>query len=299
MADPQKIVDGNADGDFFVDTTCINCDTCRQLAPESFEDDGDYSRVYRQPRSEEERKEATRALISCPTGSIGDRSGSKVNSVIEDFPLLIDGNVYYCGFNSPKSYGGNSFLILDKEGNWMVDSPRFTRSLVKRIEALGGLSRIFLTHEDDVADAASFAKYFGAERIIHREALHAEPDAEVVLEGFDSVEILPSFLLIPTPGHTLGHVVLLYRNKYLFTGDHLYLDRTEQSAERRLEVHGRHCWYSYEELTDSVEKLLEYDFEWILAGHGDRGYLPRERVKEQLKELVNEMRADESNTHRR
>lgn len=298
MADPKKMVKGNIDGDFFVDTTCINCDTCRQLAPDCFLDDGDYSRVYRQPRSEEERRKATRALLSCPTGSIGDRNGSALKAIIEDFPLHLDGNVYYCGFNSPRSYGGNSFLILDKDENWMVDSPRFTRSLVKKIEKLGGLNRIFLTHEDDVADAASFAEYFGAERIIHRAALHAEPDAEVVLEGFDPVEISPSFLLIPTPGHTLGHVVLLYQNKYLFSGDHLFLDRAEHTAERRLQVHGRHCWYSYEELTDSVEKLIAYDFEWILAGHGDRGNLPKESVKAQLRELVKEMRSGRSNRHR-
>jgi hypothetical protein len=47
MADPRKIVSSNVSGNFFVDTTCINCDTCRQLAPGSFADTGEYSAVLR------------------------------------------------------------------------------------------------------------------------------------------------------------------------------------------------------------------------------------------------------------
>ena len=38
MADPKKKVLENIEGEFFVDSTCINCDTCRQLAPGLFED---------------------------------------------------------------------------------------------------------------------------------------------------------------------------------------------------------------------------------------------------------------------
>ncbi|HZC81910.1 MAG TPA: ferredoxin, partial [Nitrospiraceae bacterium] len=36
MADVAKRLPTNIDGSFFVDSTCINCDTCRQLAPKSF-----------------------------------------------------------------------------------------------------------------------------------------------------------------------------------------------------------------------------------------------------------------------
>ena len=30
---------------------------------------------------------------------------------MEDFPLILEEPVYYCGYNSPKSYGGNSYFI--------------------------------------------------------------------------------------------------------------------------------------------------------------------------------------------
>lgn len=36
MANLGKRVPENAPGDFFVDSTCIDCDTCRQVAPAVF-----------------------------------------------------------------------------------------------------------------------------------------------------------------------------------------------------------------------------------------------------------------------
>jgi hypothetical protein len=36
----------------------------------------------------------------------------------------------------------------------MVDSPRFFEPLAKKIEAMGGIKYMYLTHVDDVADHA-------------------------------------------------------------------------------------------------------------------------------------------------
>src|SRR5579885_433797 len=146
MADRKNIVPENVAGDFFVDTTCIDCDTCRQLAPASFAESGEYSYVYSQPKTDDERRAATRALLCCPTGSIGCDGKNLAGEVMNDFPMVMDENVYYCGFNSPKSYGGNSYYIQDPEGNWLIDSPKYTNHLVSYFEEHGGLNYIFLTH---------------------------------------------------------------------------------------------------------------------------------------------------------
>ena len=45
----------NVAGDFFVDHTCIDCDTCRWMAPEVFSRIGDMSAVHHQPGDKEER----------------------------------------------------------------------------------------------------------------------------------------------------------------------------------------------------------------------------------------------------
>ena len=202
------------------------------------------------------------------------------------FPLLIEDNVYYTGFNSPKSYGANSFFVKEETGNWLIDSPKFLPFLADQIEKLGGIKYIFLTHRDDVADAQKYAQRFSASRIIHRDDLGAQPDCEMVIEGDAAQAVDENFTIIPVPGHTKGHMVLQYKNKYLFTGDHLAFD----PDAGRLYAFRNHCWYSWTEQTKSMKRLCDYDFEWVLAGHGDRIKLPRNVIKEQMIALVEEMK---------
>ena len=65
---------GNVDGAFYVDTNCIDCDLCRQTAPDNFErnEDEGYSFVSKQPENDEERQPCQDALEDCPVEAIGD-----------------------------------------------------------------------------------------------------------------------------------------------------------------------------------------------------------------------------------
>jgi glyoxylase-like metal-dependent hydrolase (beta-lactamase superfamily II)/ferredoxin len=286
MADYKKSVPQNVAGEFFVDSTCIDCDTCRQLAPAVFEDGGNTSFVQHQPQTAEETRLATQALLACPTGSIGTIHKNHSSEVMDDFPLEIEGGVFYCGFNSPKSYGGNSYFIRHPSGNWLVDSPKFLPHLVRQFEGMGGLRYIFLTHQDDVADAAKYAERFKAKRIIHEEDKGAQPGAEILIRGTDVLELEPGFRIIPTPGHTEGHCVLLYGDKFLFTGDHLWWRRKRLQLGASQSV----AWYSWRKQAESMERLLRFDFEWVLPGHGQRKKLPGIEMKEELLALVNRMK---------
>ena len=142
----------------------------------------------------------------------------------------------------------------------------------------GGVRYIFLTHRDDVADAARYAGRFGSTRIIHRYELSSQPDAERVLDGRDAIELAPGFLAIPTPGHTRGHCALLYRDYFLFTGDHLWWSR----ARRQLTASRSVCWYSWPEQQASIELLRRYTFDWVLPGHGQRVKLSETGVAQAL-----------------
>ena len=286
MANVAKRVPENVPGEFFVDSTCIDCDTCRQLAPATFGETGSSAFVRAQPQTAEARRRALRALLACPTGSIGTLRRNRAKAVLGDFPLRLEDEVFYCGFNSPKSYGGNSYFVQHAAGNWLIDSPKFLPQLVKKFAECGGISHIFLTHRDDVADAARYAHQFNARRIIHRKELMAQPDAETVLEGTAPIQLAPEFVAIPTPGHTAGHSVLLYRSAYLFTGDHLDWDR----AEQRLDAARDYCWYSWAQQTASMAQLLNFDFAWVLPGHGQRVRLPYDRMRQELASLVARMR---------
>ena len=285
MADRKKQVPENVPGEFFVDETCINCDTCRQIAPETFDDTGDYSFVFAQPDTDEKTRHAIQALLACLTGSIGTLRKNNNKAVREDFPLHLEEGVYYSGFNSPKSFGGHSYFLRHPKGNWLIDSPKFLPHLLRRFEEMGGLGAIFLTHRDDVAEAEKYAAHFGCRRIIHRAELSAQPKAEMVLEGEEPQELAPGFLAIPTPGHTQGHCVLLYKKRFLFSGDHLWWSR----VERRLSASRRVCWDSWSDQTRSMEKLRDHPFEWVLPGHGQRVKLTPAQIRKELAALVKRM----------
>jgi glyoxylase-like metal-dependent hydrolase (beta-lactamase superfamily II)/ferredoxin len=285
MADLKKRLDTNIHGNFFVDATCINCDTCRQLAPASFEEVGEFSAVTTQPEGEERLHQAYQALLACPVGSIGTERGDKtrLKEAMSSFPLLLEGGVFYCGFNSEKSFGANSYFVQHPDGNWLIDSPRYIKHLVDAIERLGGLRYIFLTHEDDVADASKYAHHFGARRIIHHEDSAAMPDAEWIVDGVETIDLAPQFRLIPVPGHTPGSCALLYNDRFLFTGDHLWWDPQTHS----LEAPQRLVWRS-RALVQSIRKLVDYRFEWVLAGHGDRIKLTPDDMRQHLRVLVDQ-----------
>ena len=285
MADRAQRVPENVEGRFFVDTTCIDCDTCRQLAPATFGETGEFSFVRMQPRDQGEERAAYRALVACPTGSIGATDKASARAAVDEFPMRLAGGVYYCGFNSPKSFGGNSYFVEHPAGNWLVDAPRFVEPLARRLAERGGVRHIFLTHRDDVADAARYAERIGAERIIHRLELAAQPDAERVIDGREPVELAPGFLAIPTPGHTRGHCALLHR-EFLFSGDHIWWSRNRGRLTASRDV----CWYSWPEQVQSVALLGKYAFEWVLPGHGERAHFPACEMRRQLQRLVEALR---------
>src|SRR5207253_2352867 len=147
-------------------------------------DHGQQCSVYQQPETAAETKKALMALVACPTGSIGATEKHDWHIGIEAFPSLIAENVYYCGFTAEASFGAWSYLIVRSEhkgGNVLIDSPRFATQLVKRIAAMGGVSTMFLTHRDDIADHARFARRFGCERVMHADDGTARLGIERVL----------------------------------------------------------------------------------------------------------------------
>jgi glyoxylase-like metal-dependent hydrolase (beta-lactamase superfamily II)/ferredoxin len=257
----------NAEGEFYVDSSCIDCDACRQIAPANFRDHGGQSSVYQQPRDPAELRRALMALVACPTASIGTLSRRSARSGVDAFPEHLVGQVYFCGFTSESSFGAWAYLVVrspEKGGNVLVDSPRFTAPLVTRIERMGGVQLMLLSHRDDIADHARFAAHFGCPRVMHRDDGAGALGVERVTSGTAPVRIDDDFLLIPTPGHTRGHQVFQYREKVLFTGDHL----AWSPARRTLTAFRDVCWYSWAEQTRSMEKLLPCRFEWVLPGHG-------------------------------
>lgn len=287
MALPELRLAENVAGNFYVDNTCIDCDLCRQIAPEVFTSAGDQSVVYRQPQTPAGELASLKALVTCPTASIGTVDHLSAKEAVAAYPEAIDQNVYFNGFASESSYGASSYLIVRPEGNVMVDSPRFARPLVKRIEELGGVRLMFLTHRDDLADHEKWAGHFNAQRVMHRDDMaRSLTGIERPLTGRDAIKLEDDLVAIPTPGHTRGHTVLLYRNRYLFSGDHLWWSANYKSLHASANV----CWYSWSEQTRSMEILLDCEFEWVLPGHGRRARLNAGEMRKQLESAIARMK---------
>ena len=90
MATLQKKRAENIEGNFYVDSTCIDCDTCRWVAPEVFNRQADQSAVFHQPVTDKEELQAMQALLACPTASIGTVDKPRgIKQAQQTFPLLL------------------------------------------------------------------------------------------------------------------------------------------------------------------------------------------------------------------
>jgi glyoxylase-like metal-dependent hydrolase (beta-lactamase superfamily II)/ferredoxin len=269
MAQAARKLAENAAGDLYVDDSCIDCDTCRTLAPDVFGDSGRGTAcVAAQPRTPDEHRRARMALVSCPSASIGSVSRVDVREASRALPTRIDGlpDIYFCGYASAASYGATSYLIRRAEGNVLVDSPRAARPLCERIDALGGVALMFLTHRDDVADHHVFRRRYGCDRLLHADDVTGDTrDVELKPRGRDPLRLAPDLLVIPVPGHTRGSAALLYKDEVLFTGDHLW-----HEDGRGLVASRSVCWYSWPEQQRSLARLLDHSFRAVLPGHGGR-----------------------------
>jgi O-6-methylguanine DNA methyltransferase len=279
----------NQPGDYFVDSSCIDCDTCRQIAPETYVRlwSAGQSIVFRQPETHEQRLRAAMALVACPTASIGTLSKADIGLAVSAFPEPIAPDVYYCGYAAESSFGASSYLLVRPGGNVLVDSPRAAGPLLDGLAALGGVRTMILTHRDDVADHEAIHRAFGCERVIHEGDVDAgTATAERKLRGREPVRLDAELTVIPVPGHTRGSVALLYRDDYLFSGDHVWYE----SERRHLNAARSVCWYSWTEQTRSMVELGEHAFQWVLPGHGRRWRAPsREAMRAEVRALAARM----------
>lgn len=73
MADINQRQSHNAAGRFYVDHNCIDCDLCRETAPDHFtrHEQTGLSYVFRQPEDEAQAAQCLEALAGCPVEAIG------------------------------------------------------------------------------------------------------------------------------------------------------------------------------------------------------------------------------------
>ena len=282
----------NVDGAWFCDTRCIDCGTCRELAPETFAPSGGYSVVVHQPEAGDAAAErgAWLAAQACPTSSIGTTDHRPRPGRLYPYELEPGLGVYDVGYCAESSFGASAWFVTRPDGNLLIDSPRFTEALAKPFEELGGVAHVLLTHRDDVADADRYARRFGARVWIHTDDRSAAPYATDLIEGpaGEPTAIAPGVVAHPVPGHTRGSVVFVVDEQVCFSGDSLAWShgRDDLTAFRGA------TWFSWQAQTASLRALAERSsFSWLLPGHGARAHLPADEMHARLEALVDRMAA--------
>ena len=235
----------------------------------------------RQPKTDEEIRQAWRARILCPSASVRNESPAKLAQPV--FPEKMTDSVYRLGYNAAASYGAHSFALRHESGTFMIDSPRWTHAVVDQLSAWNGLAGILLSHEDDVGDAQRYADYFHAPVWIHEKDRMAAPFADKIIPGDKPIIIANDLVAIPTPGHSDGSVCYRW-NRSLFTGDTLSWD----FETNELFAYRNYC-SSWNTLRKSLARLLAYDFEWVFAGHGGSHHLPADEMRAGLAALIDRM----------
>jgi hypothetical protein len=276
-----------AEGPWFVDDRCIDCDAARQVAPGLIaRNPGDGVSVFtRQPETAEEVEMAWRAVLVCPTRSVGHETLRQPPPGV--YPHDLGDGVHRLGHNARDSFGAHSYLVVRDGSNLLVDAPRWTRQLVDPIAALGGIDLVLLTHRDDVADADRYAGHFGSEVWIHEDDRSAAPHATHLVRGTDPVEVVPGVIGFPVPGHTRGSVLWHVDGHLLFSGDSLAWG----PRRRRLTAFRGACWYSWDAQTDSLARFARsgLGFDRLFCGHGWSHDAPADVLHGHLLDLVARM----------
>ncbi|MBI5680425.1 MAG: MBL fold metallo-hydrolase [Methanobacterium sp.] len=180
-----------------------------------------------------------------------------------------------------------AYLILGDE-IVLIDTGRLGqgKNILKEIKSMNirpeELKHILITHHDvdHVGNLALLEKATGAEIWAPKEDIpyiYSEknrPGIKRIISLFMKVkkpqninvygenQKIGAIHVIPTPGHTPGHVCLLYKD-VLFVGD---LVRTSKG---KLGTMRSSSTWDETLLKESIKKISDYDFEWICTAHGE------------------------------
>jgi glyoxylase-like metal-dependent hydrolase (beta-lactamase superfamily II) len=202
------------------------------------------------------------ALLACPVGAIGAPSRTDLRTARDTFPEEVAPGVLDLGYASRRARGAAAWLLQRPDGNVLVDVPRYAKPLLRRIDALGGVRWIVLTHRGGGGEHAAWARHYGAARVLHA-ADQDDSTAEVEQLVTGPARLAEDLELIPVPGHTAGSMALLWRNEVLFSGAHLAAD----AAGRLCAPRPQDAWDSQRQ-RESIWGLREVPFTRVCPARG-------------------------------
>ena len=183
--------------------------------------------------------------------------------------------------------GNYAYLVRTPAGAVLVDSgrPGQGKKMLPELAALGiqpkDIQHIFLTHHDvdHIGSATFLQRETGAQvwasqtdipyilgqkpREGHKRLISAlmRPEIPAGIHAYPPDGKIEGFEVIPTPGHTPGHVCLLYQDA-LFAGDLVF------APNGRLQLSPGIMTWDMDQVKESARKIGAYSFRWICPAHG-------------------------------
>ena len=122
--------------------------------------------------------------------------------------------------------GGTAYLIVEKEGNLLIDCPAWDDSNQAFLQAQGGVRSLVITHRGGLGKVREIQEAFHCNVIIQEQEAYLLPGLETTTFQTD-LELTEQTRVIWTSGHSPGSSCVYHRPcKILFTGRHLIPDRT-------------------------------------------------------------------------
>ena len=197
-------------------------------------------------------------------------------SQITKSPQAVFDNIFAFSPNRD-TLGGTSYLILEKNGNILVDCPAADKGNEDFLRSHGGVRWLIITHRGAIGKTGQIQSNFECEVIIQEQEAYLLPS--VNLTTFSQELIFNSLVrLIWTPGHSPGSSCLYYKDfgGVLFSGRHLLPNREGKVVPLRntKTFHWPRQIKSVQALQNSfTSSTLQY----ILPG-ANTGYLRGKRV---------------------
>ncbi|OPX60079.1 MAG: hydroxyacylglutathione hydrolase [Methanobacterium sp. PtaB.Bin024] len=181
----------------------------------------------------------------------------------------------------------NYAYLISGEKKMLIDTgrPGQGKGIIKELKSMDinprDIQHILITHHDvdHVGNLAFLQEETGASVWASREDIpyiygdkHRPGQKRIIsmfmrvkkpgkIMAYEENQKVEGVQVIPTPGHTPGHVCLLYKD-ILFTGDLV------RNSKGSLETMKSSMNWNESILKESIEKTAAYDFKWICTAHG-------------------------------
>lgn len=133
-----------------------------------------------------------------------------------------------------QTLGGTSYLIVENQGNILVDCPAVDPTNLDFLAQRGGVRWLVLTHRGGRGEVKVLQQQLDCQVIVQEQEAYLLPECQLTSFG-QELKLTSKIHLLWTPGHSPGSCCLYYSNwgGVLFSGRHLLLDPQGQLTPLR------------------------------------------------------------------